>query len=244
MINTYVIVTGASRGIGKETAHIFASKGYNLITICRGNYSLLEKNAEELENKYNIKCHPFQCDLGNADDISRLLTKTEPFLGDVKILVNNAGISCTGLFQDITDSQWNTIFNTNVSSMIYMSRGIIPYFLKNKCGRIINISSVWGNEGASCEVAYSTTKGAVNSFTKALGKELAPSGISVNAIAFGAIDTDMNSFLNQEEKMNLEYEIPAGRMATPSEAAEFIYQIATAPDYLNAQIISFNGGWY
>lgn len=142
---------------------------------------------------------------------------------------------------DITD--WEHVMNTNLTSVFNSCSQVIPYMVQAQKGRILNVSSVWGKVGASCEVAYSASKGAVNAFTKALAKELAPSHISVNAIAFGAIDTTMNAHLTAEEKEDLEEEIPAGRMGTVEEAAEFIASLAKSGTYLTGQVISFDGGW-
>jgi 3-oxoacyl-[acyl-carrier protein] reductase len=175
-----------------------------------------------------------------ADFVSHVVDR---FGENIDLLVNNAGISYVGLLTDMDINDWNHIINTNTTSVFNSCRHVVPYMVKQQSGHIINISSVWGNVGASCEVAYSASKGAINSFTKALAKELAPSHISVNAIAFGAIDTDMNSHLSEEEKASLEYEIPYGRMATPEEAARFILHTADAGDYLTGQILTFDGAW-
>lgn len=181
--------------------------------------------------------------MGNAADAEEFLAKAVRTFGTPEILVNNAGISHIGLLQDMTPMQWDDIIRTNLSSVFYTSRVIIPYFLQEKHGRIINVSSVWGSVGASTEVAYSTTKGGINAFTKALAKELAPSGIPVNAVACGMIDTSMNSFLDPEELAAVIDEIPAGRAGTPQEAAALIRQVAEAPDYMTGQIITLDGGW-
>lgn len=238
-----VIITGASRGIGHATAELFASKGYNLILICKNNIKELEIFSQRLINDYDIQVNCFKTDISNPDSVEDLFRNIKPYYDDICLLVNNAGISVVGLLQDMTYEEWNNIISTNLSSVFYMCRNIIPCFLKNEGGKIINVSSVWGKCGASCEVAYSTTKGGINSFTKALGKELAPSNIQANAVAFGAIDTEMNSFLSSEDRIALEEEIPAGRMATPEEAAGFIYNIFDSGSYLTGQVISFDGGW-
>lgn len=143
----------------------------------------------------------------------------------------------------MTAQDFDRTMKSNVYSVFNSCRLVVPHMIQHHKGHIINISSVWGNVGASCEVAYSASKGAVNSFSKALGKELAPSGITVNAIAFGAIDTSMNGHLSPEERQMLEDEIPAGRMAKPSEAADFIVHIAECGEYLNGQVITFDGAW-
>ena len=165
------------------------------------------------------------------------------FLGYVDLLVNCAGIAHIGLLSDMTKNEWNHLLNTNLSSVFYCCRSIIPSMVHNKSGRIINISSVWGTVGASCEVAYSASKGAIHSFTKGLAKELAPSGITVNALACGMIDTKMNACFSPEEIRTICEEIPAGRMGTPEEVAQCVSLLANAPAYLTGQIIAIDGGW-
>ena len=178
---------------------------------------------------------------GANTDINSDSCTTEQFRVDV--LVNNAGISYVGLLQDMTDEEWVRLMTTNLSSVHYMSRAVIPGMIAAHSGHIINISSVWGCVGASCEVAYSASKGGVNAYTRALAKELAPSGISVNAIACGCIDTDMNGHLSQEDRLQLCEEIPAGRFAEPKEVAELVYSMSEQSAYLTGQIVNFDGGW-
>lgn len=237
------IITGSSRGIGRATALLFARNGYNLLINCCHSHEELMKTCEEIRSEYAVKCIPF---LGNAGDsacASELFSLAKKELGDIHLLINNAGVSHIGLLQDMTDEEWNRLLNTNLTSVFNMCRLVIPDMLSRKQGKIINISSVWGICGASCEAAYSATKGAVNALTRALGKELAPSGIQVNAIAFGAIHTSMNNCFSQNELDQLASEIPAGRMAEPEEAAEFILQLANSPSYLTGEVIKMDGGW-
>lgn len=244
MKNRYVIITGASRGIGNAIAEKFASQGYNLILTCNYNIEMLNKLCGQLEKKYSVLCYGFKCDGGSSESVASMFDNIKKLIPDIDIVINNAGISYMGLLQDMSNEQWENVITSNLTSVFYMCRSIIPYFVHNKYGRIINISSVWGEQGASCEAAYSASKAGINGLTKALAKELAPSGIQVNAVAFGAIDTEMNSFLSDDEKKVLEEEIPFGRMATPEEAASFVYQLAHSEPYLTGQIISFNGGWF
>ena len=159
------------------------------------------------------------------------------------VLVNNAGVSYIGLFTDMSPEDWNHVITTNLTSVYNCSSLAIPAMVQKKSGKIINISSVWGNIGASCEVAYSASKGGMNSLTRALAKELAPSNIQVNAIACGAIDTEMNCFLSEEDRMSLIDEIPANRFGKVEEVAELAYQLACKNEYLTGQIISLDGGW-
>lgn len=161
----------------------------------------------------------------------------------VDTLVNNAGISIVGLVQDLSYSDWHRILDVNLSSVFLTSRAIIPGMLQVQAGHIINVSSMWGRVGASCEAAYSATKGGVIAFTQALAKELAPSGISVNCVAPGCVDTVMNGHLSAEEKAALAEEIPAGRFASPSEIASVILGIACSPAYMTGQVIGVDGGY-
>lgn len=244
MNKRYVLITGGSRGIGNEAAKEFASNGYNLILTCNKNIDILMDECNKIADKYKVECMGFLCDGGSPDDVRKLFKNIEKYASDIDVLVNNAGISIVGLLQDMSDEDWKHIVDSNLSSVFFMCREIIPYFLKKHSGRIINISSVWGEYGASCEVAYSATKGGIISLTRALAKELAPSKITVNCASFGAVDTDMNSFLSENDRLSLSAEIPLGRMATPVEAGRFIYQLSKLEPYMTGQVLSFNGGWF
>jgi 3-oxoacyl-[acyl-carrier protein] reductase len=232
-----VLVTGASGDIGKAICRQFLNKDYEVIGIYNKNATPLESLATEFADSFRV----FQCDLSDFEEIKLLTGKLQNF--NIDILVNNAGISVVGLLQDLTPEKWDNIWNTNVTSAVALSGQLIPMFLRNGHGKIINISSVWGNRGASCEVAYSTTKGAINTFTKALALELAPSNIQVNAISCGIIDTKMNAHLTAEDIADIVEEIPAGRIGKPEDIADAVYAIATAGDYLTGQIITVDGGW-
>lgn len=238
-MNTFALVTGASRGIGKCIAECLAKEGYHLILTCHKSLEQLQNFAAYLENKYGITCIAKQCDMKNAEEV-RLLFEGIPSLD---ILINNAGISYVGLLQDMTPEEWNDVMSTNLSSAFYTSKYAIPLMLQKGTGHIINISSVWGNVGASTETAYSASKGGLNAFTKALAKELAPSGIRVNAIACGLIDTEMNAHLSEDDLVVLTEEIPVGRMGTPEEVGTTIISLLHMPSYLTGQIITLDGGW-
>ncbi len=236
------LITGASRGIGRETA-IALAKDYNYIAICsKSNKAMLDETKSLIEKQGSL-CLSFLGDVSDYSFVSDMVNSIIETTGSVDTLINNAGIASIGLFTDVTPEQWNHILNTNLTSVYNTCNLIVPCMVQKKQGHIINISSVWGLTGASCEVAYSATKGAINSFTKALAKELAPSNISVNAIAFGAIDTDMNSELTSEDISTLNNEIPFGRMATPQEAALCIKNLLAMPSYLTGEILKFDGGW-
>ena len=233
------LVTGASRGIGLAIATILAQNGYELHLTCKNSYKKLKKIADELSKAYNVPCTAYKTDMGNFAEVWTLFSQ----IGTLDILINNAGISHIGLLQDTSVDEWQKVLDTNLSSVFYTSKLSIPKMLENEGGVIINISSIWGNVGASMEVAYSASKGGVNAFTKALAKELAPSNISVNAISCGVIDTDMNKHLSKDEMASLIEEIPANRMGTPREVATLVLQLIDSPKYLTGQIITMDGGF-
>ncbi|MGN0485202.1 MAG: elongation factor P 5-aminopentanone reductase [Lachnospiraceae bacterium] len=238
-----VLVTGASRGIGKAIAEKFASAGAQLVlNCCHSETQLIEfqKKLKELYHTESLICIGDVADDGFVKD---MFAQARERFGKVDVLINNAGISYIGLLTDMDLSDWNRVIQTNLTSVFSCCHEAIPDMVHEKSGAILNISSVWGTVGASCEVAYSTAKGGINAFTKALAKELAPSHISVNAIACGVIDTDMNACFSPEERKELEDEIPAGRYGTPQEVAELAYSIVTGPSYLTAQVITIDGGW-
>lgn len=235
----YALVTGASRGIGRSIAKALAQDGYHLILTCRNSYDNLVDFAGHLEKEYHITCIPKKCDMKNVEEV-RLLFED---ISNIDIVINNAGISYVGLLQDMTANDWNEVIHTNLSSAFYTSKYAIPLMLHNHTGHIINISSVWGNVGAAAEVAYSASKGGLNTFTKALAKELAPSGIQVNALACGLIDTQMNAHLTAEDLSALKEEIPAGRPGSCEEVAQSVLQLLQMPSYFTGQIINIDGGW-
>lgn len=236
-----VMITGASRGIGKAIAIECASAGYDLIITCKKNIEQLEKVAEKCRS-YGSECITFEGDLSQISAVEELFEIIGKICEGVDILINNAGVSHIGLLTDMTDEEWKNILNTNLSSVFYCSKLAVPHMISKKQGKIINISSIWGNVGASCEVAYSATKGGVNSFTKALAKELAPSNIQVNALALGVIDTEMNDCFSEEEKQNIIDEIPMGRMAQPKEIGMLIVSMLEGQEYLTGQVITVDGG--
>ncbi len=233
------IVTGASRGIGAEIARMLAGEGYELFLLCRNSEEKIEALKQQIVETYQVSCHTFLCDVSDPEQVETVFSQ----IGEADVLVNNAAVSYVGLLTDMTVKQWQQVIGTNLNALFYTSKAVIPGMVRQKAGKIINISSVWGNVGASMEVAYSAAKGGVNSFTKALAKELAPSNIQVNAVAFGVIDTQMNACFSEEEKQSLVEEIPADRMGTAREAAQMVKQILQAPTYLTGQVIAMDGGW-
>lgn len=242
MAKKVVLVTGASRGIGKAIAVKFAKKGYQVIINCAHREAELMQAKREIES-YQVSCLAFLGDMGNMEVCEEMFQQIKKQFGTLDVLVNNAGISYIGLLQDMTSEDWDRIIRTNLTSVFNCCKQAIPMMLTAKKGKIINISSVWGNVGASCEVAYSATKGGINAFTKALAKELAPSNIQVNAVACGAIDTEMNQWMEEDELIQLVEEIPAGRLGQAEEVADFVYHLGYKENYLTGQIVSMDGGW-
>ncbi len=242
MARKTVLVTGASRGIGKAIAVKFAKKGYNVVISCVRREEQLLQTKKEIEN-FQVSCLSYLGDMGVSANCAELFKKIRKQFGGLDVLVNNAGISYIGLLQDMKPEDWDLILRTNLTSVFNCCKLAIPMMLEKKQGKIINISSVWGVCGASCETAYSATKGGVNALTKALAKELAPSNIQVNAIACGAIDTEMNHFLDDEELIGLIEEIPAGRLGRAEEVADLAYHLGYKENYLTGQVIGLDGGW-
>ena len=238
-----VLVTGASRGIGKSIAIGFAKEGYHVFVNCRKSIDDLQK----LTNMINVMT-PGSATMvpGNVADPARvreMFKIIDSQCDGLDVLVNNAGISFFGLLSDMTDEEWDEIISVNLSSVFYCCRQAIPAMVSRKAGKIINISSIWGRTGASCESAYSAAKSGVNGLTMALAKELAPSNISVNAIACGVVDTEMNGHLTEAEKEQLANEIPVGRFATADEIAKLVIGMVNSPNYMTGQIIGIDGGF-
>lgn len=237
-----VLVTGASRGIGKAVAVKFAKKGYNVAISCLHREDRLLLTQKEIEG-FQVPCLSYMGDMGDMRCCGELYGKIKTQFGGVDVLVNNAGISYIGLLQDMSSEDWNKILCTNLTSVFNCCKLAIPHMVRQKQGRIINISSVWGVTGASCEAAYSATKGGVNALTKALAKELAPNNIQVNAVACGAIDTEMNQWMADDDLIALVEDIPSGRLGTAEEVADLVYHLGYKVSYLTGQVIGLDGGW-
>lgn len=238
-----VLITGASRGIGKAAALLFAKEGYDMILNCQHSLEAVMELSDTIQRNYGVSVLLCMGDVGSYVYVRTMFQEIEAFCKGVDVLINNAGISYIGLLSDMDIKDWNRIMDTNLTSVFACCKFAVPYMVSQKYGKIINISSDWGLVGASCETAYSASKGAVNTFTKALAKELAPSNIQVNAIACGVIDTQMNACFSPEERSCLTEEIPAGRFGSPDEAADMILMLVNAPDYLTGQVIALDGGW-
>jgi len=238
-----VLITGSSRGIGRSIALAFAKEGYHIFLNCNNSVIELDGVRSEIEALPDASCDIIIGNVGNPEAVSEMFKKIYKKCDSLDVLINNAGISHIGLMSEMTDKEWNRVIQTNLSSVFYCSRAAIPKMVSKKSGKIINISSMWGTSGASCEVAYSASKAGVHGLTKALAKELAPSNIQVNALACGVIDTAMNQQLSEEERLTLEIEIPAGRFGTTEEVAQMVLQLANAPSYLTGQIVGIDGGF-
>lgn len=238
-----VIITGASKGIGAATAILFAEKGYNVVINYNNSYTNAELLSSSLSSR-GLSVMMFKADVTNNLETDLMVKETLYKFGSVDVLVNNAGVSVTGLITDIIDYDRDRLFNTNLLGCYNACKSAIPAMVNQKSGKIINVSSMWGISGASCEAAYSASKAGVIGLTKALAQELAPSGITVNSVAPGLIDTSMNANLSEEELKNFIDTIPLGRIGKPEEVAEAIYFLASdKADYITGQVLNVNGGY-
>ena len=232
-----ILVTGASRGIGREIARSQALKGNIVIA----NYKKSEEQARDLE-KENKNIDIYKADVSKREEVKAMVEYIIKKYGKIDVLINNAGIAESKLFTEVTDEEWQKIINNNLYSAFCVTQEVLPNMIHNKNGCIINISSVWGMVGASCESIYAISKAGMDAMTKSLAKELGPSNIRVNSIAPGATYTDMNKNLTQKEIEELNKEIPLGRMGTTTDIAKCIKWLVE-DEYTTGQIISINGGW-
>lgn len=233
------LITGASRGIGAAVAWSLAKEGWDLFLVCKSSGDEIARVKKQLEASFGICCETALCDVSDPVQVEIMMKQA----GEIYALVNNAAISHVGLFTEMALEEWHRVIDTNLSSVFYTCRLAAPQMIRRREGKIVNVSSVWGSVGASMEVAYSASKGGVNSLTKALARELAPSNVQVNGVAFGVIDTRMNACFSREELNALKEEIPADRLGSAEEAGDMIRQIINAPSYLTGQIITMDGGW-
>ena len=232
-----ILVTGASRGIGREIAQNLAKKGNIVIA----NYNKSEEKAQNLQ-KENQNIEIYKADVSKREEVKQMVEYVLNKYGKIDVLVNNAGISENKLFTDVTDEDWQKMINTNLYSAFCVTQEVLPNMIHNKSGCIINISSIWGIVGASCETVYSIAKAGIDAMTKSLAKELGPSNIRVNSIAPGIIDTDMNKNLSSQDIDNIKNEIPlekVGRTIDISRCIEWLID----DQYTTGQVISINGGW-
>ena len=231
------IVTGSSRGIGAEIVKTLSKNGYNVVLNYNKSKNLAENIAKDFSN-----VTIFKADVSKYEEVKSLIDFTIKKFGKIDLLVNNAGIDLVKTITDTTIEDFDNVLKTNLYSAFYTSKEVSNYMINQKSGHIINISSIWGLTGASCEMAYSVSKAGLDAMTKSLAKELGLSNIRVNSIAPGIIDTEMNSFLSEDEKNELYNEIPLKRMGTPLDVASCIIFLENNP-YITGQVIQVNGGW-
>ena len=236
-----ILVTGGSNGIGADIVQTLAEDGNHVIL----NYNKSEQEAEKIQSNLkekNIIIDIYKADVSNHIEVTKMINFCINKYHKIDVLINNAGISQTKLFTDITDIDWNTMIQTNLTSAFYTIKDSLPSMIHNKSGLIINISSIWGQIGASCEVHYSVSKAGLDAMTKSLAKELGPSNIRVNSIAPGIIDTKMNEHLSSEELEEIRQEIPLEKIGNPHSISKCI-QWLIDDDYTTGQVIAINGGW-
>ena len=236
-----VIVTGGSRGIGAAIVKELAKSNYNIVL----NYNNSEEAAKQIQKELqeeNIKIEIFKADISQRKEVKKLVNFALDKFKNIDVLINNAGIDQIKPFMDITDEDWNKMLEVNLNSVFYCSQEVLENMIHNKKGCIINISSIWGITGASCEVHYSASKAAIDGMTRALAKEMGPSNIRVNSIAPGAIMTDMNKDCTKEEIEEINKQIPLGRFGKPEEIAKSVKWLIE-DEYTTGQVISINGGW-
>ena len=236
-----LLITGASRGIGRALALKCAASGkYSKIILNGGSdAAALEETSRLVSSAGDLLCC---ASLGDAGSLAYVESLRRDF-GPVDVLVNNAAVSRTGLLTDMAPEEWDAVIRTNLTALYNTCHTFVPDMVSAQSGRILNISSVWGIAGASCEVAYSASKGAVNAFTRALARELAPSHIRVNALAPGIVDTRMNGHLSETEKAEILSQIPAGYIVSPEEAAEAAFRLLEMPEYVNGEVLRMDGCW-
>lgn len=238
------VITGAAKGIGAAIAVAFAKAGFKVVI----NYNTSEERARALcgilNDTYPTEAVCIKADVSTPEGAKKLIMESVSAFGDIDVLVNNAGIAQQKLFTDITDADWQTMINTNLSSVFYVCREAVPFMVSKKSGSIVNISSIWGQEGGSCEVHYSAAKAGVIGLTKALAKELAPSGITVNCVCPGVIRTDMLSSFTEDDLRALADETPVMRLGTPKDVADGVYYLATNSGFVTGQVLGINGGLY
>lgn len=233
-----VLITGASRGIGAAAARLFAAQGYRVAICCHTQMEKAEELAASLPD-----AAAFTADIAKETEVVRMVDAVHSRFGEIHVLVNNAGIAMQKMFTDTTAADWNRVFDVNVTGIFYACRAVLPEMIRRKSGRIVNVSSMWGVTGASCEVAYSASKAAVIGLTKALAKEVGLSGITVNCVAPGVIDTEMNANLSAEDRAVLCDETPLARIGTAQEAAQAILFLASdRASFVTGQVLGVNGG--
>ncbi|MBZ6492511.1 EF-P-5 aminopentanone reductase [Bacillus subtilis] len=241
-MNKTALITGASGGIGKSISETLAAKGYNLLLHYNTNQYAVAELAEKLSQMFGVNAEILQADLSAQDGADKL---TSSIVQPIDAIVLNSGRSHFGLITDVDNATVQEMVQLHVASPYMLTRNLLPGMIRNKSGAIVAVSSIWGETGASCEVLYSMAKGAQHSFVKGLAKELAPSGIRVNAVAPGAVDTNMMNQFTAAEKEEIADEIPIGRLARPQEIADATaFLLSEKASYITGQILSVNGGWH
>ena len=236
-MNKIVLITGASRGIGREIAKSLSQKGYQIIA----NYNKSVEQAQKLREE-NINIDIYKADVSNREEVHKMVQYIINKYHKIDILINNAGISESKVFTDVTDQDWNNMINNNLYSAFCTTQEVLNEMIKRKEGCIINISSICGIVGSSCETIYSITKAGIDAMTKSLAKELGPSNIRINSIAPGIIDTDMNKIYNKKEIEDIKKEIPLEKIGKTTDIAKCVNWLVE-DEYTTGQIISINGGW-
>ena len=243
MENKSVVITGGSRGIGRACALLFAQRGYNVLLGYNKNKAAAEETLAAV-SAYGVKCASFCADISKKDEARRLISKAMFEFGRVDVLVNNAGIARAAIMTDVTENDFTELFATNVGGAFFVSQAVIPEMIAQGGGRIVNISSMWGQVGASMEVCYSASKGAMIAYTKALAKEVAPSGITVNCVCPGIIDTPINARFSKEEMLELKEQTPLGRIGNPEDVAELVFFLSQkGASYITGQVVTCDGGF-
>lgn len=238
-MNKTVLITGGSRGIGKAMVYKFSQAGYNVLLNFNKSEDISNQIASELNN---VKV--YGADVSDRNKVINMINYTIENFGKIDVLINNAGISSSSLFQDLPFEEWQKIMNVNLNGVFNCTQAVLPGMIERKCGKIINISSIWGITGASCEVAYSTSKAGVIGMTKALAKEVGPCNIQVNSIAPGIIMTDMVADYSMDELNAITDQIPLGKIGSADDIANLALFLASDnANYLTGQVISPNGGW-
>ncbi|MBQ5886218.1 MAG: 3-oxoacyl-ACP reductase FabG [Clostridia bacterium] len=240
----YVLITGASGGIGAAIAEAFARAGYGLVLHYHKGEDRARALAARLTENYSVPALPLCADLSDTAAVQAMFERAAEEFGFIDTVVNNAGIAEQKLFTDLTDEAWDRMINVNLSGTFRTCRAALPEMIRKKQGTIINVSSMWGQVGASCEVAYSAAKAGVIGLTKALAKEVAPSGITVNCIAPGAIRTPMLDCFTEEDLAALAEETPVGRIGTPEDvAASAVFLASEGARFITGQVLGVNGGF-
>ena len=236
------LITGGSRGIGAACVRLFAESGYAAVFLYRSRDDKAHALVEELRAK-GLDAACYRCDVSDGEQVRATVADILRLYHHVDGLVNNAGVAHIGLLTDMTESDWNAVFQTNIGSVFHVTQAVLPGMISRRQGSIVNVSSMWGETGASCEVAYSAAKAAVIGFTKALAKEVGPSGVRVNCVSPGLIDTDMNAEIDEESLRGIVEETPLSRVGTAEDVARAALFLAEdGASFITGQVLGVNGG--